>query len=127
MINYYYKKIIIILILLNFCSIGFAFFLSNAISFPDWVTYWLMSEGLEIGRFSSVYFLDTYYPETIRTPGYPFFLMILKSIIDTKTFIKLFQLALYFASFMMAYNLVKYLSNSNKFIMIIFATMKHDY
>ena len=108
------------LIVLNIFSAMVAFYLGNSSEFPDWLTYWYMSEGLETGKFSSWFFLESYYPETIRTPGYPLFLLILRSISDSQLFIKVVQLLLYFATLLIAYKTLDKLSDSNILALCVF-------
>ncbi len=74
----------------------------------------MMAEGFVHGRFSSWFFLDDYYPETLRTPGYPLFLLALKRISDSLFFIQLVQLVFYFASLHLAYKTLTFLCPQNK-------------
>ena len=103
------NKIILILVVINLCSSFASFYIAFKSHFPDSLTYWLMAEGIMNGRFSSWYFLDTFYPETIRTPGYPLFLALCRSIIDSEVFVKIIQFSLYLFSLLLALKLVMFL------------------
>ncbi len=87
------------------------FSISSKIDFPDAKGYWLIGEGIWEGKFSSWYFLDKYYPETLRTPGYPMFLAICQLISDSHIFVKLIQLLLYFTSIHCVLSIIKALNN----------------
>ncbi len=79
--------------------IGFIIFnISSRIDFPDAKQYWLLGESILHGKFSSWYFLPTYYPETLRTPGYPLFLSICQIFSKSEFLPKCIQLLLYFIS-----------------------------
>ena len=122
MVEKYFHQIITALIVVNIISALIAFLIGFQSNFPDWLTYWNMSKSLELGQFSSWYFLEEYYPETIRTPGYPIFLLISRSIIDSTLFIKIIQLFLYFCSLALAYKLLNHICR-NKSASIIFLSL----
>jgi len=90
------KKTYYILFLINIIVGLFIFKISHKIPFGDERSYCLMSEGLLHGRFSNWYFLSKYYPETLRTPGYPVFLSICRLISASLLLPKIIQLFIYF-------------------------------
>lgn len=83
------------------------FNISSAITFPDAAAYWLMGESIYLGKFSSWYVLTDYYPETLRTPGYPIFLAACQLASGSQYFAKLIQLALYFISVAICLSIIK--------------------
>jgi hypothetical protein len=70
----------IILILVTLAVFSF----SIQRQFPDSVGYINMGLGLMEGKFSSWYFLEDFYPETLRMPGYPLFLGVLIKIFGSQ-------------------------------------------
>jgi hypothetical protein len=92
------NRFLLILIVLNIISASIAFYLSINQYFPDAEHYLAMAESINYGKYSSWYFLDKYYPETLRTPAYPLFLFILKNIFNSTFIIQVIQLILYFFS-----------------------------
>ena len=114
-----YQIIVLVFFALNLFSAITVFYFSSSMKFTDEVYYWSLAEGLEKGLFSSWYFLDVYYPETLRTPWYPFFLLFFKSIYNSIFFIKIIQLLFYFCTLILAYKLVIKLSQKNKFAPLI--------
>lgn len=108
-----FRYYLIALWTLNVLSILAAFALANAGTFGDETSYWQMAKGIAEGRFSSWYLLEDYYPETLRTPGYPIFISALTTLVDSKFFIKVVQLLLHFASIVLAYKVLTTLSSSN--------------
>jgi hypothetical protein len=120
MLKKYQNYIILFLLFFVFISSLGSFYLSSKTVFADEKGYWLMSEGLKYGRFSSWYFLKDYYPETLRTPGYPVFLLMLRTIWDSKIFVISIQLGLYFLTLFFAVKILNKLSNNNKTALILF-------
>ena len=118
-----FPGVIPILILVNVFTATGAFILASNINFPDSKGFWLMSEGINYGRFSSWYFLDTYYPETLRTPGYPLLLTFLRFFYDSQLFIKITQLAAYFTSLFLCYQIVNHFSNNNKKATVVYLSL----
>jgi len=64
----------------------------------DEKNYLSYAQGLDYGRFSQWWFLPNYVPDTISTPGYPFFLFLIEKISSGLYFIKAIQLLLYSGS-----------------------------
>lgn len=62
----------------------------------DHHTYLGYADGLLKGRYSYWYFLPDYVPDTLRNPGYPFFLYLLKALGLGESGIRLTQVILYF-------------------------------
>jgi hypothetical protein len=114
------RKTIAALFIINFFSALIAFYMANSGTFMDAKDYWFIAEGLTKGKFTSWYFLDTYYPETLRTPGYPLFLFLVKSVWNAEILVKLIQLGLYYCSLLLAYKLVRKLSGSNNVPAVVF-------
>jgi 4-amino-4-deoxy-L-arabinose transferase-like glycosyltransferase len=108
------------LLLLNMLTAAISFTLAYNSDFSDEHGYRLMSEGLSQGRFSSWYFLDHYYPETLRTPAYPIFLFLVGYISNAKLWICLIQLVLYFVGLGLACDLVSRLSGRDTRARIFF-------
>lgn len=101
-------KILLLLVLLVSLVV---FKISSGITFPDSKGYWLMSESLFQYKFSSWYFLQDYYPETLRTPGYPLFLAFCQLISKSEYFVKIIQLFIYFASVYNCLQIIHTVSN----------------
>jgi len=97
---------IIILLVLNIITslVGFNIGLNSP--FPDETSYLAMAEGISHGKFSTWFLLDHYYPETLRMPGYPIFLYSVLSLFDSTLAVKLIQLALYYSSLALSFNLI---------------------
>lgn len=114
------KRGIKILILVNICTALLAFYLAMSTRFPDHQIYDSLASGLAVGRFSQWYFLDFYVPDALRSFGYPVFLLICKTIIDSDLFVRIIQLLMYFLSLFLAYKILVKLSNNNDVAKIIF-------
>ena len=68
------QKVLAVLLSLILMVVSLSvFFLSTQRPSPDTVSYLNMGKGLIEGRFSQWYYLESYYPETLRSPGYPLF------------------------------------------------------
>lgn len=118
--RYFVPGLLPALIIANIITATAAFILAVNTHFPDAKGFWLMSEGINAGRFSSWYFLDTYYPETLRTPGYPLLLALIKLFNSSPLFIKIIQLASYFISLFLCFKIVNKLSGNNNKSSIVF-------
>ena len=114
-----------ILLIINFIVAGIIFLLSLNSTFPDQNDYLALAEGIINGKFSSYFYLDEYYPTTLRSPGYPLFLAFLLSFAKNILFIKFVQLILYFSSIILALQIIKKLSNSDlsQYIFLILSTI----
>jgi 4-amino-4-deoxy-L-arabinose transferase-like glycosyltransferase len=110
-------------IFVNLVSALFSFSMAISQTFPDAKGYWLMSEGLMEGRFSSWYFLDTYYPETLRTPGYPLFLLLMRGVCDSVLFVQIVQLLLYFLTLYFSLEVVKKISGNSTLASVVFLAL----
>lgn len=92
------KGFFFVLFFLNVIIGIVVFRISCGTNFPDSQGYWLMGESLLHGKFSSWYLFYKYYPETLRTPGYPAFLAMCQLISSSQLFVKIIQLIIYFIS-----------------------------
>lgn len=90
------KKLFTVLFLLNILIGVVIFYISSTGTFGDEASYDMMAKGILQGRFSCWYFLPRYFPETLRTPGYPLFLAFTKLFADSLLLPKLIQFALHF-------------------------------
>jgi hypothetical protein len=108
MLNFFTIKdrFLVVLIILNIISASVAFYLSINQYFPDAEHYLAMADSINYGKYSSWHFLDKYYPETLRTPGYPLFLFILKNIFKSTFAVQVIQLILYFFSLFFVSNIL---------------------
>ena len=70
------KKAYYLLLGLNALSLLAIFYISSKIEFPDANSYWHLAKGLKQGTFTSWYFLPVHSPDTLRTWGYPFFVLL---------------------------------------------------
>lgn len=112
--------------------IGFVIFqVSSNIEFPDEKGYWLMGESILQGKFSSWYFLSKYYPETLRTPGYPAFLSLCQILTKSTFFPKCIQLVLYFISVFLSTRIINYIDSNilkrNVFLLILIPNVQVTY
>ena len=94
---FYSKKNYYFLIAINLIVGVLIFSISCKAYFPDSLGYWLMAKSMFLGKYSSWYTLDTYYPETLRTPGYPIFLAMCQLVSDSTFLPKFLQLLIYFS------------------------------
>jgi len=103
-----HRRATLLLVLLH-GLVGLGIFLIAARTpFPDAQGYWHMGQSLLQGKFSSWHFLSKYYPETLRTPGYPAFLAIWQLLGASMWVVKAIQLVLYFvALYLMTRTLAK--------------------
>nr|MBK9652760.1 hypothetical protein [Bacteroidota bacterium] len=91
------KKIAFYFLLALNIAVSLAVFnIAKDLSFPDSKGYLLMGESILHGKFSSWHFLPKYYPETLRTPGYPAFIALLHLVSSSELLIKIVQFLLYF-------------------------------
>ena len=125
------KKTYFILILLNII-VGFVIFkLSTTIRFPDSTDYWYLGESLIHGKFSSWYFLPKYYPETLRTPGYPLFLSFFQLFSDSQLIPEMVQLFIYGICIFLCLQIIKKISNSqstiNLFLLLLLPNIQVVY
>jgi hypothetical protein len=101
-----------ILISLN-VVIGFLIFsISKNMRFPDQEGYILMAESLLYNKFSSLYFLDKYYPETLRSPVYPAFITSCFYFFKSIESVKIIQLLLYCISIFLCLQIIKKINNA---------------
>lgn len=64
----------------------------------DQEMYWNLARALSQGRYTFWLSLSHYAPDTVRTPGYPCFLLLCQTLSDTIIFAKFMQGVLYLAS-----------------------------
>lgn len=107
------------------------FMLSSKLNFPDEKGYLFMGESILHGKFSSWYFFADYYPETLRTPGYPIFLALCQTITKSILFVKIVQLFLYFASVFLCLQIISKLENKliykNLFLILVILNIQIVY
>ncbi|HLG33724.1 MAG TPA: hypothetical protein VI757_02505 [Bacteroidia bacterium] len=101
------KKAFVALFLLNVLAALAVLSVSSALRFNDEKTYWTMGESILHGKFSSWYFLPDYYPETLRTPGYPVFLALCQLVSGSAMFVKVLQLLIYFVSVFLCTRIIR--------------------
>jgi len=90
------RKTNLILIIINvLISIIFFIFHFNDIA-SDHYSYLALAENLLKGQYSFWHFDEIYFPDTLRTPGYPFFLATILFFGGGVSAIKIIQLLLYF-------------------------------
>lgn len=117
------KRVFYLLFSLNIIIGTVIFNISSGTRFPDEQGYWLLGESLLHGKFSSWYFLPKYYPETLRTPGYPLFLALCQLISKSQLFVKVLQLLIYFISVCLCILIIKRIDSSlifrNLFLIVL--------
>jgi hypothetical protein len=106
------KKFIRVLVLLNIFTAFISFYLADKSVFMDSKSYWAMAESIGYGKFSAWYQLPTYYPDTLRTMGYPVFVFFCRQLFDNELFVKIIQLAFYFYSLFLALKILAKLTNN---------------
>ena len=90
---------------------GFFFFSSSG--FPDQPNYLALVEGLKsYGEFSSYCNEIGCLPETLRTPGYPLFLLAVLTIFEDIYLVQLIQLFLYFFCLFVASKIILKISSN---------------
>ena len=114
-----------IFLIINFLVAGIIFSLSLNSSFPDQNDYLALAESILNGKFSSYFFLENYYPATLRSPGYPLFLASILAIFQTSLFVKYAQLFMYFFSIILSIKIIEKLSESqlSQYIFIALSTI----
>jgi len=125
------KKAYYILFGLNILVGVVIFNISSKVQFPDSTGYWLMGESILNGKFSSWYFLPKYYPETLRTPGYPIFLAFCQLISNSPFFVKVIQLLIYFISIHLCTLIIRKLTSNlvgiNLFLLLLIPNIQIVY
>ena len=114
-----YKSIFGLLILNVLVSIV-VFNISIKMGFGDEKAYLMQAKGLLNQNFSSWYFLDTYYPETHRTPGYPMLLAVCIKLFGSKYAVQLVQLLAWFASLYFSSRIVLFMTNKCNLTLSLF-------
>lgn len=71
---------------------------TRTITLDDRSSYLGLAEGLQHGRYSAWHFLPDYVPDTFRNPGYPVFLLLLKTLGLAERGIHVVQTLFYLAS-----------------------------
>ena len=117
------KNLISILWILNILVACVVFSIASKINFADARGYLLMAESINHGKFSSWYLLSDYYPEILRTPGYPLFICLLKHINSSDFFIKVIQLCFYFLSLFLGVKILDKITSHNKVASAIFLSL----
>ncbi|MBM22872.1 MAG: hypothetical protein CMD78_01215 [Gammaproteobacteria bacterium] len=109
-INYLW---LVLLILGNFFSGLAVFFLFSSSDFADQPSYLALVEGLmSYGEFSSYCNETGCLPETLRTPGYPLFLLAVLTIFEDIYLVQLIQLFLYFFCLFVASKIILKISSN---------------
>ena len=120
-----HKKLKLLLLALNFFVALLIFVLSIDSFFPDQNDYIALAKGILNGRFSSYFYLDHYYPATLRSPGYPIFLAIFLSLSENILIIKFAQLFIYFFSIYLCLSILKHLVRGDlpQYIFLVLSTI----
>ena len=102
------KQTKLIILLLTFLIIFtlLIFILATRGRFPDSIGYLNMALGLIDGNFSSWYFLEKIYPETLRMPGYPIFIGFLINIFKSELSIQITQYLLLLISYALSCKII---------------------
>ena len=99
--------------------------------FQDEKGYLLLSESILEGKFSTWYTLPKYYPETLRTPGYPMFLAFCQLFSKSLFFVKIIQLVLYFISIHLCTLIIKIINTNlifrNLFLVLLIPNVQVVY
>ena len=104
---------VVLIILGNIFSGLAVFFFFSASGFPDQPNYLALVEGLtSYGEFSSYCNENGCLPETLRTPGYPLFLLAVLTIFEDIYLVKLIQLFLYFFCLFVASKIILKISSN---------------
>ena len=85
------SKLIISLLISLIIFTFLIFILATREKFLDSIGYLNMGLGIIEGNFSSWYFLEKIYPETLRMPGYPIFIGFLLNIHKNELLIQITQ------------------------------------
>jgi hypothetical protein len=112
------RKTLFVLVTINLVTSIYSFYLANQTMFSDSIAYINMAKSIGQGTFSSWYFLENFYFETLRTPVYPFFLYILSIISSSKLFVLFIQLILYYLSLIIGCKLIFNKTNNFKSILL---------
>jgi hypothetical protein len=104
----------------NFVTAVGAWRLATVHGFSDAKGYLMMGDGLRHGVFSSWYFLPEAPPETLRMPGYPLFLALVRSIAESDKLVQVIQLGTYFAALGLSLSTLHHLSSGSALARRIF-------
>lgn len=129
---FFYSKKTYYSLLLVHLILGIAIFsISSKTTFNDGKAYWLMGESLLQGKFSSWYFLPNYYPETLRTPGYPFLIACCQLISKNSQFLLVIQLCIYFICVFLFLDSIKHINRDiiyrNVFLLLLLPNIQVVY
>ena len=117
------KSPLLLMQILNVVSALFGFYMGCNSAFPDETSYLEMATSLSQNKFSTWYSLDHYYPETLRMPGYPLFLMVVLMLFKSTLAVKLIQLCLYFFALFLAVKILEKIECKNRIAKYIFLTI----
>lgn len=118
------KLLLYLLIFANIVSSLFAFLTALGKHFNDGPKYLSLAESLKFGKYSMWYFLPDYYPETLRTPGYPLFIFSVKSVFGNDISILIAQYLLYLLSLYLCCKIVlKITGNIHILFIFLFLTV----
>ena len=90
------KRLYTVLLILNVVTILALFMLTRHETGPDAATYLGLVDGIMHGRYSFWWFLPVYQPDTLRNPGFPVFLTIVRLFTQSLMAVRIIQLCLYF-------------------------------
>ena len=109
------NQLITTLFFLNVLFSFVIFLISKNSVFPDQTDYLSIAYGiLSEGQFSSWTELDGDYPNTLRTPGYPFFLSGLLALNESLIFIKSIQFLIHLFCLILALKIITKLGGANR-------------
>jgi hypothetical protein len=114
---------LLLMYLLNILSALVGFYIGCNSTFPDESSYLAMANSLSQNKFSTWYDLDHYYPETLRMPGYPIFLLVVLTLFKSTMAVKLVQLILYFLALFLSCKILTKLENKNNITKYLFLTL----
>lgn len=92
------RRLSMILWALVVLSAGLGAYLGSGIRFGDEANYINLADSIFKGEFSAWYFLEHYNSDTLRTFGYPLFLVMVRSFTDKVLAIRIVQFCLYLLS-----------------------------
>ncbi len=100
------RKTFNLLLVLNFITAVVVFFIFKSKTGGDTQTYFGLADGILHGSYSYWYFLDQYYPDTFRNPGYPLFLAAIRLFTHSILVVQLIQFIFYFAAIRLVMSIV---------------------
>jgi len=114
------RKTFIILIVLNFIGAVIMFYIFNSKVRGDARTYFGLADGILQGTYSYWYFLDHYYPDTFRNPGYPLFLAAIRIFTHSVIVVQVIQFLFYFGAVRLLFSILDLMFRDTMIIKNIF-------